>query len=990
MRNSLKKTLRPAVLYIEARIPAAYRVRLAINRLISGHGNPLPYNANLLLTRQDDASFNFETIEGRYGHICKELTVALTKTEPQFPSALAAHTPPHFSLLMPVYKTPIALLEAAIHSVQSQTFLHWELCIVDDGSMSEALDAALDRYRQQDSRIKYRKLDTNAGIAHATNCALKMATAPFIGLIDHDDVLMPECLATINDAISSEASVDVVYSDEFKISESGKVVELFPKPDFSPTLMINCMYTGHFSVYRKELVERVGAFRSKYDFSQDYDLALRVFEHTTSVRHVARYLYGWRAIAGSAAADGKPYARSSNIAALQDALRRRNIPGQAAPLPAANRIEIRDADRASLPLVSIIIPSDNYTNIKHSIDSIRDKTQYKNYEIVIVTNSKLISRLREEPHGNIIFVPFDEKFSFSRKCNVGALASNGTYLCFYNDDVRTIRSDWLDELVDIFVHKDVGIVSPKLIYENGKIQYAGMVTGVRRLVGTAFHMFPPDTSAHFNFAQSVREVSIACGACMVVRSSLYAEIGGFDEQRFPIAHSDIDISFKVRQAGKSCIYTPYSVLRHIGHLSIGASKKEAKEKVIEKHDLELLKVWPLETARDPYFPEAMRSILFVDSQEEFTIHPPQKRAYKADGKSAVIFSHDLTSSGAPRVVLEIARLLTRQNWFVVVTTPSDGPLRQELTELGVTVITDALVMRRHDTIKDLYQQFDIAIGNTILSAPPLAQLAGLIPTMLYSHESELILDLAASKSQLITDAKSLPFVVTGSVRGSNALKALSIPSRILEYGVERSQPTSLREQTRPASKNLRLSLFGSFEPRKGQDLAIFGMSYLPAAAAASCHLSVVGRVLDPEYARIVKSSAPDTVSFIGEVPFREYAALLADSDAVIVPSRDDTLPYVSLDALASGKILIVSATTGTSAYLEHGVSGFVLSHNSPEEIALVIQRVHNMSPSQRRDMSKAAIAVFEKFFTMTAFEERVERHVEEAVQSFLAGRNPRA
>ncbi|MGT2481423.1 glycosyltransferase family 2 protein [Methylobacterium oryzae CBMB20] len=291
---------------------------------------------------------------------------------------------PLISILLPVYKPPLVFLDRAIRSVLQQSYPNWELCIVDDGSDDDNLTNILSQYAAHHPNIKFRQALKNGGIARATNAALSLADGEFIALFDNDDMLTHDAIEKITHTISQNNRVDLIYSDECVIDHNDRAVRLFSKPDWSPIHLLSCMYTGHFSIYRKAVVEAVGGFRPDYDFSQDYDLALRVSERDISIIHLRSYLYGWRMIEGSAAQGGKPFARLTNVAALQDALERRGYPGLALGLPSSNVVTRNVA--VDQPLISIIIPSDSASNILNSITSIVTKTSYPNIQIVVVTN----------------------------------------------------------------------------------------------------------------------------------------------------------------------------------------------------------------------------------------------------------------------------------------------------------------------------------------------------------------------------------------------------------------------------------------------------------------------------------------------------------------------------------------------------------------------------------------------------------------------------
>src|SRR5208283_4077835 len=186
-----------------------------------------------------------------------------------------------------------------------------------------ALADRLRRHAAREQRIKLHLSATNSGIAAASNQALALASGAYVGFLDHDDLLTHDALHCVAQAITEEPDIGVLYTDECKIDDLDHPHDIFCKPDWSPALLFNCMYLGHLTVYRRTLIEELGGLRSRYDFSQDYDLALRATERTAKVQHIERVLYCWRMTPGSAAAGDKPFARASNIAALQDALDRR-------------------------------------------------------------------------------------------------------------------------------------------------------------------------------------------------------------------------------------------------------------------------------------------------------------------------------------------------------------------------------------------------------------------------------------------------------------------------------------------------------------------------------------------------------------------------------------------------------------------------------------------------------------------------------------------
>jgi O-antigen biosynthesis protein len=883
------------------------------------------------------------------------------------------HCGPTISILMPAYNTPVVFLERAILSVLFQTSSKWELLIVDDGSTKTDVENILRYYTTVDKRIKTSRFESNRGISAATNAALSMASGAYIGLLDADDMLTRDALEKIAGRLNEDDRIDLVYSDECTIDTDDVADSLFHKPDWSPILLLNFMYTGHLSVYRKALIARVGCFRSEFDFSQDYDLALRVSEQQPKVSHIEECLYGWRMIAGSASVGDKPDARLSNIAALQAAADRRGYGGVAIALPTANRLK-RPAP-GKRPLVSIVVPSAGKLNrVKATAGSIKSLTTYRNYELIFVTGSEFIeaygTRLASP---NTHFAPYDKAFNFSDKCNIGAARAKGDYVIFLNDDVLVISPDWIETILECLTLPGVGGVSPKLIYENGTIQYAGLVTGVRRLVGTAFHCYPAQTTAYVNMAQSVREVSILSGACLAMPMRLFNEIGGWNAHNTQSAHSDCDLCFRIREHGYSCVYTPHAELTHIGHVEIGADEAAAKKKTKtlkkDKSDIFMLKRWGCYFERDPYFPPKMRDLVYIDSQEEFIFEKSRIQVGSKSGKDFILFTHDLSASGAPRCLYEVARVLIEAGHYVLLMSPEDGRFRKRYVEIGVDVIVDPLALSGHEAVIDLARNFDVAICNTIICWRVPGQIAPYMPVYLYSMETELVghfRDNVPGFCEGLAAATAIwapgPYCAS-KIREYCGLEALSIESCVEEL-------PDLPDDDDDYPGEVVIALVGTYEARKGQDMAVDGFNMLPSELQIKSRLVMAGRTNDAPFRVDAEKRAHSHIVFHNELDYLQVVRLIRRADIMLVPSRDDGGPTTAIDALGAGKILVISATSGISQYVVDGESGFILRDNGPEDICATLCRVFERK-SRWPTIKAKARELYEAHFTRQRFKERL-------------------
>ena len=500
---------------------------------------------------------------------------------------------PLVSIAMPVYNPELDWLRDAIESVRGQLYDNWELCIADDRSTGPGVRDLLKKYSRADQRIKVTYLESNQGIARASNAALALATGEFIGLLDHDDELRSEALFEVVKLLNEQRDLDYIYSDEDKKEPSGRLVEPFFKPDWSPDLHMSINYVTHFSVFRKKLIDKVGGFRSGYDGSQDYDLVLRVTELTDKVAHIAKPLYTWRKSPGSTAASltAKRFAHRAATKALRDAIARRGLKGkvEGGLWKGSYRVKYRIAGN---PKVTIIIPTrDRVDMLRRCVESIRKKSSYKNYEILIVDNGSQEQETLDylsSLNGQVIRYP--QEFNFAKIINTAAReAADSDALIFLNNDTEVISADWIEAMLEHGQRPEVGAVGARLIYPDGRVQHEGIIIGLG--TGSALNV---DHRGYFGLGECIRNFTAVTGACMLVRPSVFWELGGFDE-RLRVAFNDVDFCLRAREKGYRVVYTPFATLNHDESATRGSLHPDEDEKFFRQR-------WgkPGEY-RDPYY-----------------------------------------------------------------------------------------------------------------------------------------------------------------------------------------------------------------------------------------------------------------------------------------------------------------------------------------------------------------------------------------------------
>jgi GT2 family glycosyltransferase len=511
---------------------------------------------------------------------------------------------PRISIAVPAYKTPPALLARCIESVVRQTYPTWELCLADDGSNDAALTALLEKYTQDDPRIRFLTLRQNAGTAGATNAALSLCSGEYVAFLDHDDELAAFALSEVVRAINRDSDTELFYSDEDKIDEQGRRYDALFKPDWSPDLFRSCNYICHLAVMKRSLVESLGGLDESYHGAQDYEFLLRASERTRKIKRIPKVLYHWRAVAGSTAkaSEEKPEADADGKRALAAHLER-NAPGASVEEMGACRYRVR-YPIAGDPRVSILIPTGGHKNVFRALESVLEKTAYKNYDIVLIDNSRTgrveeyVSRLAARKAPVRYFDWRGQPFNFSQMNNAAARATESPYLLFLNDDTTVVTAEWLTAMLEHAQRPEVGAVGAQLWYPSNLIQHAGVVMGIYGNCGHAFKGVPGELPHYyFDFPNLIRNCSAVTGACLLVARHKFFEAGAFDEVNLAVAFQDVDLCLKLLELGLRNVYTPYARLYHYE-----AATKTEKDKIPDAaEDAFMKEKWARYIADDPCY-----------------------------------------------------------------------------------------------------------------------------------------------------------------------------------------------------------------------------------------------------------------------------------------------------------------------------------------------------------------------------------------------------
>ena len=517
---------------------------------------------------------------------------------------------PKFSVVVPLYHTPAKFLKDLVRSMMYQSYANWELCLVNASPEDRHLTSLLENWAMRDKRIRVIRLEKNLGIAQNTNAGIASSTGEFIAFLDHDDFLEPDALFCYVDALNKDKTIDVFYSDEDKTDEYAAHY-FYPhfKSDFNIDLLHANNYMCHFLAVRKSLVDTVGGLNEKFDGAQDYDFVLRLTEHTKKIYHCPRILYHWRCSNQSTAASqgNKMYAIHAGKAALNAHYKRLgwNACAQEGAVDGWYQTKFTLKEE---PLVSILIPNKDHTDdLDVCLNSFFERADYQNYEFIIIENNSVLPETFayyekiEKEHDNVKVVYWEAGFNYSAINNFGFKFAKGDYIMLLNNDVELITPDIFQSMLGFCMRPEVGIVGAKLLYNDHTVQHAGVLVGAGGLADHVFKGLHEDDPGYMGRAISSQDVSAVTAACLMVKKSVYEEVGGLEEE-FQVAFNDVDFCLKVRKAGYLIVYDADVKLFHYESKSRGM--EDTTERFIRfGNEMMLLNSkWDiLSTFVDPYY-----------------------------------------------------------------------------------------------------------------------------------------------------------------------------------------------------------------------------------------------------------------------------------------------------------------------------------------------------------------------------------------------------
>ena len=547
---------------------------------------------------------------------------------------------PKISVVVPAYRTPEIFLRQMIESLEKQSYENWELVIGNASPEDETMARILKEYTGKDPRVKNVPIPENIGIAENTNAALAAAAGNFVGFMDHDDLLAPDALFEIAIRLEKDPSIDAFYTDEDKVrTDLSEYFQPHFKPDFNLDLLRSNNYICHFSVFSRKLLEGEELFRTAFDGAQDHDMILRLTDRAEKIVHVPRLMYYWRSHEGSTAAsiDAKPYAIEAAKGAVADHLKKHGFKHfQITSTRACATIFRIRYQILGDPKISIVIANkDHVEDLKRCITSIQKNSTWSNYEIIVVENNSTTPEIKDyysqllglsgddsyeercklhtvcghdggilhSGDGRNSIVTYHGDFNYSAVNDLGASYASGEYILLLNNDTEVITANWMEEMLMYAQREDVGAVGAKLYYADKTIQHAGVVIGLgaHRTAGHTHYRIPVQNLGYMGRLCYTQNVTAVTGACLLVKKSLYEQVGGLDES-FVISLNDVDFCLKLRKLGLLNVWTPFAELYHYESISRGLDDKGEKAERYNRESEHFREKWKAELeAGDPYY-----------------------------------------------------------------------------------------------------------------------------------------------------------------------------------------------------------------------------------------------------------------------------------------------------------------------------------------------------------------------------------------------------
>lgn len=518
---------------------------------------------------------------------------------------------PLISVLVVLDAADAPTLDRLARGLGSQVYPAWELLIAVSAPRHEDVRAALAARGIGGLRL----VAPGATTADSLNALLAEAGGEHVLPLPSGALLRPHTLLDLALTLARVPDAQAIYTDEDRIDDAGQRRDPRFKPAWSPDVLLAQDYSGDLKLLRAASVRALGGWRRETAPAHNHDLMLRLADAPGPVVHLAKVL-----VHGDAGRDA-PANPAATVRALEDHAARRAFDAEASFDNAHTLGRLRFQVPRPAPLVSLIIPTrDNAALLEACIRSIRERTYYSDYEILVVDNGsvedatkRLFARLAADPAVRVL--PRPEPFNFSRLNNSAAREARGSILGLVNNDIEAVEAGWLTEMVSLAARREVGCVGARLHYADGRLQHGGIILGLGGVAGHVYRFATGTEEGYLRRLCAVQNVSAVTAACLLIRRDVYHEVGGLDES-LSVAFNDVDFCLKVRAAGYLNLWTPFATLVHHESVSRGADVTPAKARRFADEYVATQRRWGAALLNDPYYSPHLSY-----DREDFSVRP---------------------------------------------------------------------------------------------------------------------------------------------------------------------------------------------------------------------------------------------------------------------------------------------------------------------------------------------------------------------------------
>ena len=877
-------------------------------------------------------------------------------------AAKVADGGPKISLLVDTRGGTSAQLAALAASLRAQIYPRWEAWFVGESEPAKG-----------DDRIQFERSGGSGDTVRALNAAAGKATGAFLGLLPGHSRLSSDALLEVAERIAANSNLELIYTDEDRMNDTGARSEPDFKPEWSPTFALSGLFPGQLAVVQRSRFVKVGQFRVGYDQVPWYDVLLRAVDDLTAeqVAHVPLVCFhGWSGAPRTLDLADPSYEQAR--LSLADTARRR-IWSAEPFLPECghhrrmrfHQLRWSAACLARMPVTIVIPTRDRLHLLQECIELLEETVDWRHVKLVIVDDHsrdadivRYLAKIhkRTDLRCTVVRLPdAHAPFNYSRLVNAALPHLDTPLVLHLNNDVNALERGWLEEMAGWFTQPDIGIVGAKLVFPDKTLNHTGIVIGPHGgLADTPFAKVA-ESEIDVGWHSVAREVSAVTGACLMTRTDLYRELGGFDESDFGVAYNDVDYCLRVRAAGRRVIFTPQAKLMHWGSATRGVTFDEAEH-------VAWIRRYP--AFRDPYF-SAHWELAGALVRCRGAVPARSERAGKL---RLLLLTHNLNLEGAPLFLLEYATYMAREAGFgLEVLTAHDGPLRGSFEALGAHVsVVDALPLESsadeetfNSRLLDITHQIDwdhidLVVANTLVSywGVLLARRAGK-PSLFYIHESTSVFRffqqrLPLQRHHLVHDALA---TATGTLFLCAATRAYYedfnlhgnfriVPSwirldEIAEFCATHSR-TALRQKLGMSEDEVVIANIGTVCERKGQHIFIRAIDHFNRhhAAGSPVRFLMVG-ARPGIYLDLLKRDIAllglQNVTLVPET--REVFDFFGVADMFVCTSYEESFPRVVMEAMAFHTPIVTTDVHGIPEMVAQRQEAYLVKPGEAEELS---------------------------------------------------------